>query len=160
MKRARKQRGFTLIEVMMVAAILGVLSSVAVPTLLQFAARARKAERNVVMTAVARSAQDFLGRNGSLPVNPGIPWNPAPVPGLVKHQLDVNAGGWRDLQLKIDGSLYYRYTYNVNGATLNVVAEGDVDGDGVVATRIATYQVQNGILRLVGEVSDDDAGVL
>ena len=46
----QKQIGFTLIEVMIVVAIIGVLASLAYPSFKESAARSRRAEARVVLT--------------------------------------------------------------------------------------------------------------
>ncbi|TMA22760.1 MAG: pilin, partial [Deltaproteobacteria bacterium] len=50
--RSLRQRGFTLIEIMLVLAIIGCLSIICIPLFQRFAARARKAEMHNVLGKV------------------------------------------------------------------------------------------------------------
>src|SRR5258708_26534586 len=81
MHRKIQDRGFTLIELMMVVSIIGILASVAIPGILRSAARAQRAE---VVTVTEKMRTHFLNvyRNqGSYPDLPGgSAWNPG-APG-------------------------------------------------------------------------------
>jgi prepilin-type N-terminal cleavage/methylation domain-containing protein len=151
---ARKtSRGFTLIELMASVAIIGVLSSVAVPNYKLASLRARKAERDVVLDAVNRSMQAILVRQGRFAPTSQGDWNPAGTPTTNRRQFDYGAAGWRDLDLQIQGHLYYSYYFLADEATprtdpayLYVFAKGDLDGDGVIQERDTYFKLVEGAL--------------
>ena len=144
----RPARGFTLLEIMMVGAILGVLSSIAIPEFQRASLRARAAERRTIMTAIAHSYSDLALNKGTSPALTGD-WNPA-TPHTYKQRLDMSQPGWRELAVQFEGSTYYSYKFvaNPNGTnpvdgtpqpTLDVSAVGDLDGDGFPSAKTISY---------------------
>ena len=51
-KRARKQQGFTLIELMIVVAIIGILAAIAIPAYTNYTNKARFAEATLAASAL------------------------------------------------------------------------------------------------------------
>lgn len=62
---AVKGRGFTLIEVMIVVAIIGILSAIAVPLYSQYVQNARRAEARAMLMENTQYMQRFYTQNGS-----------------------------------------------------------------------------------------------
>jgi type IV pilus assembly protein PilA len=63
-KSLHSQKGFTLIELMIVVAIIGILAAIAIPNFLQYQARARQSEARTNLGGVFVSETAFLGENG------------------------------------------------------------------------------------------------
>jgi len=147
-----RSRGFTLVEIMAVVAIIGVLSSVALPELGRASLRARAAERRAIMVSIAQSVSDHTLTVGKLPaagIHAG--WNPAGAPTTGRRPFDKSAAVWNQLALMIDGNVYYSYKFDVDPdaaldpvthnavPALDVNATGDLDGDGVPSNKTISY---------------------
>jgi prepilin-type N-terminal cleavage/methylation domain-containing protein len=151
MNRRMAPRGFTLIEMMMVVAIIGILASIALPNFANAQARAKKAERDVMIDAIARGVQAYVARNGGLPPD-GAP-NPADAPGTTPKALDLTLAGWRAIELHVEGSVYYQYRFfgQTGPMRVDVRGWGDLDGDGAESSRTVRYEFQDGSMRITGD---------
>jgi type IV pilus assembly protein PilA len=67
MSSPQRQSGFTLIEVMIVVAIIGILASVAMPAFRDYSARAKVTEALVQLTNCRNTIQEVYMSGGSLP---------------------------------------------------------------------------------------------
>jgi prepilin-type N-terminal cleavage/methylation domain-containing protein len=137
----RSSRGFTLVELMVVIAIIGLLSSVAIPTFRNMQLRSRQAERAVMMKTIDTAVQDYWIREARYPRGSATSsylygqWNPAFPPGTQKRpwSRSPSMGDWNRLSLAVDGNLfysYYVYAYAGNAWRYRYAyAYGDLDGD-------------------------------
>ncbi len=152
MKRAAKSpRGFSLIEVMVVVAIVGVLTSVALPSFERMNVRSKTSERPIVMGAILRGIEDVYRRNGSAILSRGDA-NP-PSPSTSKQVLNATlTADWTQLlnAVGVDGAVYYSYSFQAwEGATPGawIAATGDLDGDGAPSTVTLTCPRENGVYK-------------
>lgn len=147
-------RGLTLIEVMLVIAVIGILSSVALPSFRNYQLRAKQAERGTIMTAIHVAMTDMYLRDGKFPTDTGtpgesvldLPSNPPGVASSTKRNFDLSLGDWSKMSLQLEGRVYYTYqaaaATNALGAGSRlqlVVAQGDLDSDGIRQTVSMTF---------------------
>ena len=143
--RAR-EAGFTLIELMLVVAIMGALSTVAIPEFEKMQLRARSAERSLVMKEIHTAVEEYWARGDPTTQTnhfPTVaadgtssifcPQNPPGAPGAQKRPVVPLLGDWKFLSLEIPPHVYYSYEVAgaFNGLTrwYAITSVGDLDGD-------------------------------
>jgi prepilin-type N-terminal cleavage/methylation domain-containing protein len=137
----RAHHGFTLIELMIVVAIIGILSSIAIPSFRTYQLRTKQTERAVITTAIMRGLDEYLTRHDVYPHGPtGDSWMEAGyTPALAG--LGVNkrpfayapSEDWASLNLHIVGNVYHSYHFRAeqNASPFSIVERyADLDGDG------------------------------
>jgi len=141
--------GFTLIELMVVVAIVGLLSSIALPQFARAQLRSRAAERVTILDAVGRGVNDTVANSQMLPGG-ALTWtgapNPPGAPLSSKRVFVYTTPGWQQMPVIVQGACYYSYSFVVddpdgkgNAANMAVTAEGDLDGDGDSSLKSILY---------------------
>jgi prepilin-type N-terminal cleavage/methylation domain-containing protein len=151
MRRVANHSGFTLVEVLIVVALIGVLASVAVPGFISYQARARRAEAYLNLQAVARSQLSNYAVKGVF-VGTGLSFpDPTPYGGLGAGKMSWDAASstaFSELGWAPEGKVYYSYETNTpsvagSGCTCNecftATAFGDVDANGVVSALMYSH---------------------
>ncbi len=86
--------GFTLIEVMIVVAIVAILASVAAPSYLESVRRSNRAEAAATLLKNANwMEQQFTVNNKYVPSGTTVPFAQSPESGTVKYNIALAAGG-------------------------------------------------------------------
>ena len=175
-KQLNGQKGFTLIELMIVVAIIGILAAIAIPNFLTYQLKSRQAEAKTNLQAIKTSEVAFQAERGcyigliaegaaapvvsvkTVPVTWGAGLGPT-APGALWCTA-VYAGNFSDVGFKATGNVNYRY-----GADSTLVAAPGFYTVAVscplaiAGTAAVALPVQNNFVAMAKSNLDGDPGI-
>jgi len=117
--RRNRRGGFTLVELMIVVAIIGVISSIAIPSMQDYARRARRSEAFLNLKGIYTAQKVYYTEEGQY--------------GSTFDEIGFEIGGAMQLDDTTIQSQFYTYTLetfdvdDVSSANYSAVATGDLD---------------------------------
>ena len=147
----KKKAAFTLIELMIVVAILGILAALAIPAFIGYVRRAKTSEATGNLSSMFKSAAAYMNaerqgqgigaNNGAFCSVGSDALTPSPTPNKQQFNASTNA---QALGFSIADFVYFGYGvssnsskcgWNANQASVyTFFAQGDLDGDSVRST--------------------------
>jgi type IV pilus assembly protein PilA len=129
-----RRGGFTLIELMIVVAIIGILAAIAIPNFLRFQLKAKSSEGKTNLAAIRTAEESYFAEYGNyisaLPSPPTAsmaPYNQKTVFSDAVANQGFDIIGWSP-----EGMVYFNYSVEINAAAdgFTAGAGADIDNDG------------------------------
>lgn len=90
--KLRNRKGFTLIELMIVVAIIGILAAIAIPNFLKFQAKSKQSEAKTNLKAVYTAETSYFGEYSTYNSFEAVNWEPVGTSQRYDYSLGSDAG--------------------------------------------------------------------
>ena len=147
----RTTHGFTLIELMITASLIGLLAAIAIPSFMSYQLRTKRSEAMTNLSGIGRTQIAFYSNAGiyfpAAPMPGSVPI-PNPRPWTASADAEFAGLGWRP-----EGHVYFDYDTNTNaiggcgctGDCFTASAYGNIDGDAGVSVVMYAHPDGNGV---------------
>ncbi len=149
----KRRGGFTLIELMIVVAIIGILAAIAIPNFVRFQLRSKSSEGKTNLAGIRTAQESYFAEYGNYvpaAISPAMLTVP---PSSKQAFVDTGAAGanFNTIGWAPEGQVYFRYQaiLGVNGDYI-AAAEADIDADAAMTLQGWAYaRTPNGVAPVV-----------
>ena len=136
-RKSKKQGGFTLIELMIVVAIIGILAAVALPLLMDYLNSSKGTEGDLQVDAIEGKAKKYYyAHNNTFPVGTvALTPTAACCSNAGTKMCPAQASDWTDATWALmnykntDKPFRFQYSYTSDGSVATIVGKADLDCD-------------------------------
>lgn len=130
-KLRKNEEGFTLIELMIVVAIIGILAAIAIPNFVNYQLKAKTAEAKVNLGAISTSQEAYRAEEDTYKVCAAYP-AVANIGSSKMAWAKASSGNFKTIGFAPSGEVYYSYAVAAGGdiaVNYDATATGDLDDD-------------------------------
>jgi type IV pilus assembly protein PilA len=129
-KLHNRRGGFTLIELMIVVAIIGILAAIAIPNFLKFQLKAKTSEGKTNLAAIRTAEESVFAEFGNYVSANASPAAAGGTGKIAFVNVDGANQGFDLIGWQPEGRVYFNYGVGIAGSGFTASAGADIDGNG------------------------------